>query len=115
MAWGEDAKLFCNVAFWQPRFLTSDHQAVVAFIVRGQHGRLKLYCQCCQWFPLQLPPVEEQDQQTRLFGELQKTCEENATMRRMKTTGSQKRVGGYLLTEQRSATPAACVKWGGVV
>jgi hypothetical protein len=37
-----------------------------------------------QWFPLRLPPVEEQDQQMRLFGELQKTCEENAMMRRMK-------------------------------
>ncbi len=84
MAWGEDAKLFCNVAFWQPRFLTSDHRAVVASIVRGRHGRLKLYCRCCQQFPLRLPPVEEQDQQTHLFGELQKTCEENATMRQMK-------------------------------
>jgi hypothetical protein len=38
MAWGEDVKLFCNVAFWQPRFHTSDHRAVVASIVRGRHG-----------------------------------------------------------------------------
>jgi hypothetical protein len=38
MAWGEDAKLFCNVAFWQPRFHTLDHRAVVASIVRGRKG-----------------------------------------------------------------------------
>jgi hypothetical protein len=84
MAWGKDAKLFCNVAFWQPRFHTLDHWAVVASIVRGRHGRPKLYRQRCQRFPLQLPPVEEQDQQTRLFGELQKPCEKNTTMRHLK-------------------------------
>ncbi len=84
MAWGKDAKLFHNVAFWQPRFLTLDHWAVVTSIVRGRHGQLKLYRRRHQRFPLGLPPVEEQDQQTRLFGELQKICEENATMRRMK-------------------------------
>jgi hypothetical protein len=84
MAWGKDAKLFCNVAFWQPRFHTLNHQAVVASIVRGRHGRLKLYRRRCQRFPLQLPPVEEQDQQTHLFGELQKTCKVNTMMRRLK-------------------------------
>jgi hypothetical protein len=84
MAWGKDAELFCNVAFWQPRFHTLDHWAVIASIVRGRHGQLKLYRRRCQRFPLQLPPVEEQDQQTHLFGELQKTCKENATMRRLK-------------------------------
>jgi hypothetical protein len=84
MAWGKDAKLFRNVAFWQPRLHTLDHWAVVASIVRGRHGQLKLYCRCPQRFPLQLPPVEEQDQQTHLFGELQKACEENGMMRQMK-------------------------------
>jgi hypothetical protein len=84
MAWGEDAKLIRNVAFWQPRFHTLDHWAIVASIVRGWHGQLKLYRQRHQQFPLRLPPVEEQDQQTRLFGELQKTCKENATMKRLK-------------------------------
>ena len=33
-------------------------------------------------FPLQLPPVEEQDEQMHLFGELQKTCKEDTPMRR---------------------------------
>jgi hypothetical protein len=84
MSWGEDAKLFCNVAFWQPRFHTLDHWAVVASIVRGRQGRMKLYRRSRQRFPLHLPPVEEQDQLTRLFGELQNTCEENAAQRRMK-------------------------------
>ncbi len=45
---------------------------------------MKLYCQSCQRFPLHLPPVEEQDQLTRSFGELQNTCEEDATQWRMK-------------------------------
>jgi hypothetical protein len=30
---------------------------------------------------MQLPPVEEQDEQTRLFGELRKTCEEETPTR----------------------------------
>jgi hypothetical protein len=81
---GQRREAFRNVAFWQPRFHTSDHRAVVASIVRGRHGQLKLYCRRCQRFPLQLPPIEEQDQQTRLLGELQKTCKENATMQQMK-------------------------------
>jgi hypothetical protein len=84
MAWGKDTKLFCNVALRQPRFHTLDHRAIVASIVRGWHGRLKLYSRRCQQFPLRLPPVEEQDQQTRLLGELQQTCEENAMMRQTK-------------------------------
>jgi hypothetical protein len=32
-------------------------------------------------FSLRLTPVEEQDKQTRLFGELQKTCKEDALTR----------------------------------
>jgi hypothetical protein len=82
MALGGDEKLFRNMAFWQPRFHNSDHQAIVALITRGRPGRLKLYHRLCQTFPLQLPPVEEQDEQTRLFGELQKTCKEDAMTRR---------------------------------
>jgi hypothetical protein len=115
MAWGEDVKLFCNVAFWQPRFHTSDHRAIVASIVRGRHGRLKLYRQRCQRFPLQLPPVEEQDQQLRLFEELQKTCKENATMKCLKNGWISEESWRLLLTEQCSVTLAACVKQGGVV
>jgi hypothetical protein len=32
-------------------------------------------------FPLQLPLVEEQDEQTRHFGEMRKSCNEDALMR----------------------------------
>ena len=48
---------------------------------RGKPGQLKQYRHRCQLFPLQLPPAEEQDEQTRLFGELQKTCVEDELMR----------------------------------
>jgi hypothetical protein len=82
MAWDRDTKLFQNVAFQQPRIHDLDHRAVVASILRGRPGRLKRCCQCCQTFPLQLPSVEEQDEQTRLFGELRKSCKEDALMGR---------------------------------
>jgi hypothetical protein len=82
MAWDGDAKLFQNVAIRRPRIHDLDHRAIVVTIKRGQPGQLKLYRQRRQWFPLQLTPVEEQDQQTRLFGELRKTCEEDAPMKR---------------------------------
>ncbi len=72
------------MAFWQPRFHTSDHWAIVVSIERVRHVWLKLYCRRRQRFPLRLPPVEEQDQQTHLFGELQKICKENAITRRGK-------------------------------
>ncbi len=65
---------FCNVAFWQPRIHSLDHRAVVAFIQKGKVGKLKRYRKSRQTFPLRLPPAEEQDAQTRLFGELQATC-----------------------------------------
>jgi hypothetical protein len=70
MARDRDAKLFRNVAIRWPWFHDSDHRAVVASILRGRPGQPKLYPRCRQRFPLQLPPVEEQDQQMRLFGEL---------------------------------------------
>ncbi len=81
MARDADEKLIRNVAFQQPRIHTSDHCAVVMSLLRGQHGQLRQYCQCCQTFPLQLPLVEEQDEQTRLSGDLQKTCKENKPAR----------------------------------
>jgi hypothetical protein len=46
----------------------------------GRPGWLKPYCQHHQTFPLQLPLVEEQDEQTRLFKELRKSCKEDALM-----------------------------------
>jgi hypothetical protein len=82
MARDTDAKLIRNVAFQQPRLHTLDHRAVVMSLLRGRHGQLRQYRQCRQTFPLQLPLVEEQDKQTRLFGDLQKTCKENTPARR---------------------------------
>jgi hypothetical protein len=79
-----DAKLFRGVAFQWPWIHDLDHRAVVALILRGQPGWLKLYCQYCQRYPMQLPPVEEQDEQTHLFRELRKTCEEETPMRHKK-------------------------------
>ncbi len=73
---------FRNVAFRQPRIHTLDHQAIVAFIWKGKVGKLKHYRKSRQTFPLQLPPAEEQDAQTRLFRELRATCEDNAPTQR---------------------------------
>ncbi len=73
---------FCNVAFRQPRIHTSDHRAVVAFIWKGKVGKLKRYRKSRQTFPLQLPPAEEQDAQTRLFGELWATCKDDVPTQR---------------------------------
>jgi hypothetical protein len=82
MARDGDTKLFWGVAFRRPWIHDLDHRAIVALILRGRPGWLKLYHQRRQRFPLQLPPVEEQDVQKRLFGELQKTCKEEALTRR---------------------------------
>ncbi len=76
------AKLIWNVAFRQPQIHTSDHCAVVVLLLRGRHGWMKQQHWRSQTFPLQLPPVEEQDEQTYLFGGLQKTCKEAAPVRR---------------------------------
>jgi hypothetical protein len=73
---------FWNVAFRQPRFHDSDHRAVVASIRKEKVGKLKRYRKSRQTFPLQLPPVEEQDVQTCLFGELKDACVEDAKTRR---------------------------------
>ncbi len=82
MARDGDTKLFWGVAFRRPRIHDSDHRAVVASILRGRTGWLKLFCQHRQRFPLQLPPVAEQGEQTCLFGELRKTCKEETPTRR---------------------------------
>jgi hypothetical protein len=82
MALDRDTKLFWNVAFQQPRIHDSDHRAVVASISRGRPGQLKRYCRRRQTFPLQLPSVEEQDEQTRPFVELRKSCTEDALTQR---------------------------------
>ncbi len=64
MAREMNVKHFRNVAFWQPRIHDSDHWAITASIWRGKIGKLKQYRKSRQTFPLQLPPVEEQDVQT---------------------------------------------------
>ncbi len=73
---GRDVGQFRNVAFCRPRIHDFNHHAVVASISRGWTGRLKKYQCQRQKFPLALPPVEEQDEVTRAFGELRKTCAE---------------------------------------
>ena len=64
------------MAFRQPRIHDSDHRAVVASISRGRKDRLRKYRRRRQKFPLTLPPEGEQDELTRAFGELRKTCVE---------------------------------------
>ncbi len=85
MARESDVRHFRNVAFWQPRIHNLDHWAVVASIWKEKVGKLKRYCKSRQTFPLQLPPVEEQDAQTRLFGELQATCKDDAPTRQKRS------------------------------
>ncbi len=70
------------MAVRRPRIHDSDHRAVVAKIWKGKPGQLKANRQRRLQFPLQPPPVEEQDEQTRLFGDLRKTCEEDTPTRR---------------------------------
>jgi hypothetical protein len=76
MAREVDTKAFWSVGFRQPRFHDSDHRAVVANIMRGRKGRLKKYRRSRQKFPLQLAPLGEQDEVTRLFGRLKEECKE---------------------------------------
>jgi hypothetical protein len=55
------------LAAQDPQFGSSGRRRA---IWKGKVGKLKRYRKSCQTFPLQLPPAEEQDAQTRLFGEL---------------------------------------------
>jgi len=55
MARPGDICQFKGVGFRSPRFLHSDHRAVVANIRVGRKGRLKNYRRACQKFPLSLP------------------------------------------------------------
>jgi hypothetical protein len=80
-----DVRHFRNVAFRQPRIYNSDHWEVVASIWKGKVGKLKRYRISRQTFPLQLPPAEEQDAQTRLFGELRATCKDDAPTRQKRS------------------------------
>jgi hypothetical protein len=58
-----DCRRFWNVGFRWPQYHDTDHRAVVATIKSGRR-RLKEYQRKRQEFPLQLPPVEQQDDLT---------------------------------------------------
>jgi len=75
MACEWDCRRFWNVGFRWPRYHNSDHQAVVATIKSGRR-QLKEYRRKRQEFPLQLPPMEQQDELTRAFEALRVTCKE---------------------------------------
>ena len=66
MARDRDCRRFRNVGFRWPRYHDSDHRAVVATIKSGRR-RLTEYRKKRQKFPLQLPPVEQQDDLTQAF------------------------------------------------
>ena len=73
-----DRRQFRKVGFRWPRYHDSDHRAVVATIKLGER-RLTEYRKKRQEFPLQLPPVEQQDDLTRAFEALKVTCKEPET------------------------------------
>jgi hypothetical protein len=73
MARAGDMSQFQGVGFRSPRFLHSDHRAVVANIWVGRKGRLKKYPRARQKFPLSLPPGPK-DLNTALFDALAAKC-----------------------------------------
>ena len=73
MAHAGDIAQFKGVGFRSPRFLHSDHRAVVANIWVGRKGRLKKYRRARQKFPLSLPPGPK-DPNIALFDALAAKC-----------------------------------------
>jgi len=73
MARPGDICQFKGVGFRSPRFLHSDHRAVVANIRVGRKGRLKNYRRTCQKFPLSLP-IGPKDANTTPFDTLAAQC-----------------------------------------
>jgi len=73
MARAGDMSQFQGVRFRSPRFLHSDHRAVVANIRVDRKGRLKEYRRAHQKFPLSLPPGLK-DSNTALFDALAAKC-----------------------------------------
>ncbi len=78
MVQDQDCRQFRNVGFRWPRYHDSDHRAVVVTIKLGRR-RVKEYRRKRQEFPLQLPPVEQQDDLTWAFKALKVTCEQPET------------------------------------
>ena len=66
---------FKGVGFRSPRFLHSDHRAVVTNIWVGRKGRLKNYRRARQKFPL-TPPLGPKDANTTTFDALAARCVE---------------------------------------
>jgi hypothetical protein len=73
MARAGDMSQFKGVGFRSPRFLHSDHRAVVANIREGRKGRLKNYWCMRQKFPLSLP-IGPKDADTTTFDTLAAKC-----------------------------------------
>ncbi len=73
MARARDMSQLKGVGFRSPRFLYSDHRAVVANIREGRKGRLKNYRRMRQKFPLSLP-LGPMDADTTTFDALAAEC-----------------------------------------
>ena len=73
MARAGEMASFKGVGFRSPRYLHSDHRAVVADIRVGRTGRLKKYRRARQKFPLSLP-LGPKDTDTALFDALAAKC-----------------------------------------
>jgi hypothetical protein len=73
MARAGEMASFKGVGFRSPRYLHSDHRAVVANIRVGRTGRLKKYRRARQKFPLSLP-LGPKDTDTALFDPLAAKC-----------------------------------------
>jgi len=73
MARPGDMCQFKGVGFRSPRFLHSDHRAVVANIRVGRKGRFKNYQRASQKFPLSLP-IRPKDAHTTAFDALAAKC-----------------------------------------
>jgi hypothetical protein len=75
MARAGDVSHFRGVGFRFPRFLHSDHRAVVANIRVGRKGRLRTYRRSRQKFPLS-PPIGPKDENTTAFDALVAECDD---------------------------------------
>ncbi len=80
MARAGDMSQFKGVGFRSPRFLHSDHRAVVTNIQEGRKGWLKSYQRARQKFPLSLP-LGLKDANTTTFDALAAKCIDPKTKR----------------------------------
>jgi hypothetical protein len=80
MARARDISQFKGVGFRSPRFLHSDHRAVVTNIQVGRKGQLRDYPRARQKFPLSLP-IRPKDANTTTFDALAAKCVNPKTKR----------------------------------